>query len=140
MQEIKFKKLNPAAAAPVQATVFSAGFDLTAVSVERIGDDAVRYGTGIAVEIPEGHVGLLFPRSSCYKTGQTLANCVGVIDADSRGEIKCVFSKRAGSGEYKRGDRVAQLMIVQLPRVTFTEAEELSETVRGAGGFGSTGK
>ena len=136
---IRFKKLDPEAKAPYQATPGSAGFDLTAVTKTIDEKMLFHYGTGIAVEIPAGHVGLVFPRSSIYKERMTLTNCVGVIDSDYRGEIKAVFSGN-GAGGYKTGDRIAQLVIVPIPAVTFVEAEELTETERGAGGYGSTGK
>lgn len=140
---IRFKKLHPDAKAPYQATPGSAGWDLTAVSVEPVKEDAFlcRYGTGLAVEIPQGHVGLVFPRSSVYKTGQLLTNCVGVIDSDYRGEITAVFAgTHTGNNAYQPGDRIAQLVIMPIPAVKFVEVEELTETQRGAGGYGSTGK
>lgn len=145
---IRFKKLHPDAKAPYQATPGSAGWDLTARSLFRINRHGevdnrgcrLLYRTGLAVEIPEGHVGLVFPRSSVYKTGQFLTNCVGVIDSDYRGEITAVFTKGEKVEEYKVGDRIAQLVIMPIPAVKFVEAEELTETERGAGGYGSTGK
>ena len=101
----------------------------------------IKYDTGIAVEIPPGYVGLVFPRSSVCKTGLSLANSVGVIDSDYRGSISLVFYKGAELIEaYSYGDRIGQLVIVPIPEVEFVEAEELSETERGAGGYGSTGK
>lgn len=100
-----------------------------------------KYGTGLAFEIPDGHVGLIFPRSSIYKTNERLANCVGVIDSDYRGEVSFIFDVIAGSGTpYIKGDRIGQLMIVRLPDIEVQEVEELSDTVRGSGGYGSTGK
>lgn len=138
--KIRFKKINPDAATPKQCTIGAAGFDLTAVSVE---EDplTVRCDTGIAVEIPNGYVGLLFPRSSVYKTGLAMANSVGVIDADFRGAISAIFYKRRHEvNPYKVGDRVAQLVIVPIKNVEFVEVDELSETERGAGGYGSTGR
>lgn len=145
---VRFKKLHPDAKAPYQATPGSAGFDLTAVSRLRINrkgkiDDRgsrLRYGTGLAVEIPAGHVGLVFPRSSVYKTGLLLTNCVGVIDSDYRGEITAVFSTGSTCQIYNVGDRICQLVIMPIPAVKFEQAEELTETERGAGGYGSTGK
>lgn len=140
---VRFKKLHPEAKAPYQASPGSAGWDLTAVSVEPVKEDAFlcRYGTGLAVEIPQGHVGLLFPRSSVYKAGQLLTNCVGVIDSDYRGEITAVFAgPHTGNNAYQPGDRFAQLVIMPIPTVKFEEAEELTETKRGTGGYGSTGK
>ena len=101
----------------------------------------MKYDTGIAVEIPPGYVGLLFPRSSVCKTGLSLANGVGVIDQDFRGSISFVFYKNMQCiVPYFPGDRIGQLVIVPIPAVEFVEAEELSETERGAGGYGSTGK
>lgn len=141
--EVKFKKLSPDAIAPIQATDGAAGFDLTATSFEvkknTIMRSVAEYGTGLAVEIPEGHVGLVFPRSSIHKKDMLLTNGVGVIDSDYRGEIKAVFAY-AGEDIYKPGDRIAQLVIMPIPAVKFVEAEELTETERGTGGYGSTGK
>lgn len=138
--KIKFKKLNPNAVTPKQGTSGAAGFDLTAVSIEET-DQFVKYYTGIAVEIPPGYVGLVFPRSSICKTGLSLANSVGVIDSDYRGSISFVFYKGPTWIEpYSYGDRIGQLVIMPIPEVEFVEAEELSETERGEGGYGSTGK
>jgi dUTP pyrophosphatase len=113
---------------------------------------------GIALEIPEGFVGLIFPRSSIRKTGLQLSNSVGVVDSGYRGELQATFNKLFG-GEamydemkvnsashtnindwYKVGDRVCQIMIIPHPTVDLIEVDELSETLRGEGGFGSTGK
>lgn len=142
--EIKFKRLHPDAKVPYQATPGSAGFDLTAVSKETKKDSLLRYiveyRTGLAVEIPAGHVGLVFPRSSIYKKDMLLTNGVGVIDSDYRGEIKAVFAGVREGDAYQPGDRIAQLVIMPVPAVKFVEAEELTETQRGAGGYGSTGR
>ena len=138
--KIKFKKLNSNAVMPRQGTNGAAGFDLTAVSLKTT-ETTLKYDTGIAVEIPPGYVGLAFPRSSICKTGLSLANSVGVIDSDYRGSISFVFYKGAELIEpYSYGDRIGQLVIVPIPEVEFVEAEELSETERGEGGYGSTGK
>lgn len=138
---VRFKKLHKKAKAPYQATRGSAGFDLTATSVQKnVNHYYTKYGTGLAVEIPEGHVGLVFPRSSIYKTGYLLSNGVGVIDSDFRGEISAVFGGGIDDKQYKVGDRICQLVIMPIPAVKFVEAEELTETQRGAGGYGSTGK
>lgn len=138
--KIKFKKMNPNAVMPRMGTNGAAGFDLTAVSLKTT-ETTLKYDTGIAVEIPPGYVGLVFPRSSVCKTGLSLANGVGVIDSDFRGSISLVFYKGAELIEaYSYGDRIGQLLIVPIPEVEFVEAEELSETERGAGGYGSTGK
>ena len=141
--QIKFKKLYPEAVTPKQGTPGSAGFDLTAMSYRFDERYSVwEYGTGIAVEIPKGYVGMVFPRSSVYKTGDFLSNCVGIIDSDYRGEIKAKFYsiKQLWDDPYKLGDRICQLVIVPIPEVEYIEVDNLSVTERGAGGYGSTGK
>ena len=138
--KIKFKKLNQHAQTPFQATAGSAGFDLVATSKERITGNIVKYGTGLALEIPKGYVGLVFARSSCYKAGMLLTNGVGVVDSDYRGEVSAVFATDNWSKEYEVGDRVAQLVIMPYPAVQYVETEELSQTDRGTGGYGSTGR
>ena len=143
MMRIRFKKLHPWAVAPKQGTPGSAGFDLTATSREYDGDHSVcDYGTGLAVEIPEGFVGMVFPRSSVYRTGDILSNGVGIIDSDYRGEIRAKFYgvNHLFDCPYEVGDRICQLVIVPIPVVEFVEAAALSETTRGAGGYGSTGR
>lgn len=138
---IKIKKLHEDAVIPSYAKPGDAGMDLTATS---IADDAfqVTYGTGIAVEIPEGYVGLIFPRSSIRKYQLQLSNSVGVIDSGYRGEIQFTFNKTGGvpSKKYEVGDRVGQLIIMPFPTVTPVESDSLSDSERGDGGFGSTGK
>ncbi len=136
--KIKMKKLHPDAVIPCYARDGDAGMDLTAVDVAA-DEHTITYKTGIALEIPRWHVGLLFPRSSVYKTGQTLTNCVGVIDSGYRGEIMMKYTLSPYQKEYEIGDRVGQLLIVPYPKVEFEEVDELSETIRGAGGYGSTG-
>lgn len=140
--QIKFKKLIPDAVAPKQGTFGSAGFDLTAITREYDENNQVwEYSTGIAVEIPEGHVGLVFPRSSIYKTGVVLSNGVGVIDSDYRGEIRAKFySLWEKEPPYKVGERICQLVILPIPEVEYKESSTLSVTDRGTGGYGSTGK
>ena len=139
--QIKFKKLTPEAVAPKQGTPGSAGFDLTAISCAWDEDNHVwNFGTGIAVEIPPGYVGLCFPRSSVFRTGTFLSNGVGVIDSDYRGEIKAKFYDFLEGKLYDVGDRIIQLVIVPIPDVDFVESDDLSETERGTGGYGSTGK
>lgn len=136
--KVKIKRLHPDAVIPSYAKKGDAGLDLTAVDV--IADGAtLTYKTGLAVEIPRWHVGLLFPRSSVYKTGQTLTNCVGVIDSGYRGEIMMKFTLSPYQREYDIGDRVGQLIIMPYPRIEFEEVEELTATERGLGGYGSTG-
>ena len=147
--KIKFKRIHPDAVAPIRATDGAAGWDLTAIQTEfdtRIVNkeacfsESVVYHTGLSVEIPKGYIGLLFARSSCWKQGMILANCVGVIDPDYRGEIKARFWYKQDYPGYTDGDRVAQLVIVPALEIDFEESDTLSETKRGDGGFGSTGK
>ena len=135
---IKIKKLHPNAIIPEYAKIGDAGLDLTAVNFEVTGLH-ITYKTGLAIAIPEGFVGLLFPRSSVYKTGQRLTNSVGVIDSGYRGEIMLKFTRAAIDSQYKVGDRVGQLIIIPYPKVKFEEVKDLGTTDRGQGGFGSTG-
>lgn len=141
---LKFKKLHPDAVLPGYATGGAAAFDLTAISWRYDEEgDFFEYSTGLAVEIPDGYVGLVYARSSVTKSNMFLANGVGVVDSDYRGELLCRFKevdRNTDRDIYGSGDRVAQMMIVELPQVYIVEADELSETTRGAGGWGSTGK
>lgn len=138
MMQVKIKKLHENAVIPQYAKKGDAGLDLTATSLAIQGYNYV-YGTGLAVEIPEGHVGLLFPRSSISKTGMWQTNSVGVIDSGYRGEIKVVLRTDGTHAEaYKVGERIAQLIIVPYPKIELLEVGELSDTDRGEGGFGST--
>ena len=98
------------------------------------------YLTGIALEIPSGYVGLLFPRSSVSRTCLSLANSVGVVDSGYRGEIMLKFGCSSTLSCYKVGDRIGQLIIMPYPQVQFEQVEELSDSDRGEGGFGSTGE
>ena len=136
--KVKINKLHEDAIIPKYAKDGDAGMDLTAVDVTA---DAgvITYKTGLAVEIPRWHVGLLFPRSSVYKTGQSLTNCVGVIDSGYRGEIMLKFTLSPYQREYQIGDRVGQLIIMPYPKIEFEEVDQLSSTDRGKGGYGSTG-
>lgn len=139
--KVFFKKLHPAAVEPKQAKRGDAGFDLTATWVKRIGLFKYQYGTGIALEIPEGFEGEIRPRSSVHKTGMILSNCVGTIDAGYRGEIMAVFWKIPFIGKpYKAGERIMQILIKHVPKVKYIEADKLSETERGTGGYGSSGR
>ena len=137
--KVKIKRLHPEAVIPSYSKPGDAGMDLTSVDVSDDQYGCLTYHTGLAVEIPEGHVGLLFPRSSVYKTGQTLTNCVGVIDSGYRGEIMMKFSLSGNRNEYQIGDRVGQLIIMPFPSIDFVEVTDLSSTDRGDGGYGSTG-
>ena len=167
--KIKVKFLNDAAKLPVKAHFDDACFDLIATSKKET-EQYVEFGTGIALEIPYGYGGLVFPRSSVTKQDLMLKNSVGVIDAGYRGEIMCRFvhiyndlyrvSFYTGSGFgghsntcievkiplerspslYNVGDKIAQIMFIVLPQVEFQVVKELNETKRGVGGFGHTGK
>lgn len=169
---LKLKKLYEDVPTPKYATSGSAGLDLTAMSRFYDKDGNVCYGTGIAVEIPEGYVGLLFPRSSITKKDILVKNSVGVIDSDYRGEIVLKCSPCLGYGNhynldeckdlrygintdqdhfqtidylipnhenYEIGDKCCQLVIVPIPKVVIHLVDELSETERGANGYGHTG-
>ena len=137
--QVKIKKLHPKAVIPSYSKPGDAGMDLTITSIISENSLDISYGFGIAVEIPEGFVGLVFPRSSIRKQDLILSNSVGVIDSGYRGEIQATF-KKTGLDKYNIGDRGAQIMILPYPDVQFEEVEELSNTERGEGGFGSTGK
>lgn len=138
---VKVKKLTPAAIIPSYSKIGDAGMDLTITSEIENTSFSVSYGFGIAMEIPEGHVGLIFPRSSVRNQELILSNCVGVIDSGYRGELQATFKKTNGldSIKYKVGERGAQIIILPYPTVYMTEVPELSNTERGTNGFGSTG-
>jgi len=141
--QLKVKKLHADVIVPSYAKAGDAGLDLTAVSKELVDKDDYgyhQYGTGLAFEIPEGFVGLVFPRSSISKTGHILANAVGVIDSGYRGEVCLRFKTIPESQEYEVGDKIGQLIVMPYPTIELEEVEELSNTDRGEGGFGSTGK
>ena len=137
--KVNIKRLHSDAIVPRYAKLGDAGLDLTAVDVSNDQYGCLTYHTGLAVEIPEGYVGLLFPRSSIYKTGQILTNCVGVIDSGYRGEIMMKFTLSGNRSEYEIGDRIGQLIIMPFPSIDFVEVTDLSSTDRGSGGYGSTG-
>lgn len=138
--KIKFQKLHPKAVLPSHAKEGDAGADLTVVRIENIKNYRQIHYYGLAVEIPENHVGLLFPRSSVHKYNARLSNSVGVIDSGYRGEVCAVFNEyTAILEEYQVGDRTAQLVIVPYISIRPEWAEELSETERGTGGYGHTG-
>ncbi len=143
--KIAIKKLRPDAVLPTYGTQFSAGADLYAVTD---GDISIEPGqtmlvhTGLAFEIPEGYVGLVYARSGlATKRGLAPANKVGVIDADYRGEVMVALYNQSSKVQIlSSGERIAQIVIAPFLHAEFQEADELSYTVRGAGGFGSTGK
>jgi len=138
--KVKIKKLHHDAVIPRYAKQGDACVDLYAA--EKTSDE---YGntvlnTGLAFEIPKGYVGLVFPRSSICKTMHQLRNSVGVIDSGYRGPVKLVFwGGHDDKSSYRVGDRVGQLMILPYPSIEFEEADKLSDSDRGFGGFGSTG-
>lgn len=159
---IKFKKLSPDAVIPTYAHDGDVGMDMTAVSIEYDPEhDIYIYHTGLACESPKGYGIFLFPRSSNCKTEAYLTNHVGVVDsAIYRGEVQFRYKNRkpyrksfkewiTGEIDTKRvlkyapykheGDRIGQMVVLPYPKVTIEEVEELSDTVRGTGGFGSTG-
>jgi dUTP pyrophosphatase len=174
---VGIKKLHKDAVIPSYAHETDCGMDLTAVSKTTDEYGNVVYGFGLAFEIPEGYAGFIFPRSSNYRSGLLLTNCVGIVDSGYRGEVMAKFASRHVMARpqrlvdkikmlfetkksfkkstfydvnstacwddkinYNVGDRVAQMVILPYPKVTFVEKEELSETDRGEGGYGSTGK
>ena len=136
------KLLNEYAQLPTRGSKDAAGLDLYCpFHIKVPADSQKKIPLGIAVEIPNGHMGLLVPRSSMSKTPLRCANSVGIIDADYRGELSIAYENISCS-DYTifRGDRIAQLIIVPIAVVDVEEAQTLSETERGAGGYGSTGK
>lgn len=141
---IKYKKLDPRAVAPVRAHNQDAGLDLTATRIttelNECGQLILVYHTDLAFEIPEGYFGLLVPRSSIFKKSLMLTNHAGVIDSNYRGEVMAKFRSTTDvvPAVYKEGEKFAQLLILPVPQVELEEAEELSETDRSEGGFGST--
>jgi dUTP pyrophosphatase len=138
--KVKIKRLHKDAVIPVYAKPGDAGLDLVATNIISFDKEQVVYGTGIAVEIPEGYVGLVFPRSSIRKYEQYLSNSVGVIDSGYRGEIQATFNSRFYADvKYKVGEKIAQLIIMPYPHIDFEEVDKLSDTERGDGGHGSTG-
>lgn len=150
--KVKIKKLHEDAVIPSYARDGDAGMDLTAVEDGKITEQGTQiFKTGLSMEIPKGYVGLIFPRSSVFKTTARLNNCVGVIDSGYRGEIMVNFDPSIQSymretnraynppiDNYKKGDRVAQIIILPYPEIEFELTDELSSTERGEGGHGST--
>ena len=138
---LKVKKLHPDARLPVYGTDGAACFDLAALEGADIAaHSSAVIRTALTFEIPEGHVMLIFSRSGHgFKNNIRLANCVGVIDADYRGEVMVKLTSDLSPFRVEPGDRIAQAMVIPFPRVLFDEVEELSSTERGEGGFGSTG-
>lgn len=140
--QVKIKKLNENAVIPSYAKDGDACFDLTATSI-KVKFEYIQYGTGLAMEIPEGHVGIILPRSSVTNKDLMLKNSLGIIDAGYRGEICFRYYKLINapwSVIYKVGERVGQMMILPVPKIQLVEVDELTDSERGDGGYGSTGK
>ena len=150
--KIKIKRLHENSIIPSYAKPGDAGLDLTATSKNYDEFGNVSYGTGLSFKIPEGFVGLLFPRSSNSKQSLILSNSVGILDSGYIGEVlfkfkpSTTYSENIASNfyetthDYQIGDRVGQLLIIPYPQIEFEEVNELEQTVRGDGGFGSTGR
>ena len=143
MENLKIKKLDDRAVIPTYGTIDSAGADLYAIldnEVEIKPGETMVINTGLAMAIPRGYVGLIYARSSLgTKKGLAPANKVGVIDADYRGEVKVVLFNQSNSVQtISPNERIAQIVITPFIQVNFEETDELDETERGEGGFGST--
>ncbi len=145
MPKIAVKKLDERAVLPTYGSEYAAGADLYAVTdgeVVFLPGETKLIHTGLAMEIPEGYAGLIYARSGlASKRGLAPANKVGVVDADYRGEVMVALHNHS-SMEQKiaSGERIAQLVVAPFLKAEFNEAETLSDTVRGVGGFGSTGR
>jgi len=142
--KIKVKKLHKDAVIPQYAKIGDAGLDLTATNIT-VNNKYVAYKTGLAFEIPEGYVGLLFPRSSNCNKSLILSNSVGVLDSGYRGEVEFRYKYTSVNETaeefdvYDIGDKVGQLVIIPYPQVELIESDDISQTERGESGFGSTG-
>ena len=168
--QVKIKRLSENAVIPKYALKGDAGLDLVATSKVYDEFGNVHYGTGLAFQIPQGYVGLLFPRSSNAKKDLILSNSIGVLDSNYRGEVSFKFKPSAvlysdiehnpeniigvvsktfdevilpsisvPFQDYQIGDRIGQIIILPYPKIEFLEVDELGETERGQGGYGSTG-
>jgi dUTP pyrophosphatase len=141
--ELPFKRLDPAAELPAQAHEGDAGLDLcSTIDVEVLPGERGMVPTGLSVAIPDGHAGLVLPRSGlASRQGLTLANAPGLIDSGYRGEVTCavVNLDRDQAVKIRRGDRIAQLVVVALPQILPSWVDDLPSSSRGEGGFGSTG-
>ena len=143
LEELKIKKLDEKAIIPTYGTEYSAGADLYALLDEDLEikpGETVMIGTGLAMAIPNGYVGLIYARSSLgSKKGLAPANKVGVIDSDYRGEIKVpLFNQSKETQIIAKNERIAQIVFTPYLKVNFQETTELDDTTRGTGGFGST--
>ena len=145
MTEVRIKKLNKGAILPTYGSEYAAGADLYACTDGPItigAGESVLVHTGIALELPVGYAGLIYARSGlATKRGLAPANKVGVVDCDYRGEVMVCLHNHSGKDQViDDGERIAQLVITPYITASFVETEELSDTVRGEGGFGSTGR
>lgn len=143
--KVKIKKLNENAVVPTKAHATDAGFDLYCTSKEVNWEKRqLVCHTGLAFEIPDGYVGLLFPRSSVSNKPLMMANSVGVIDSGYRGEVTAKFNitgmNEIYASNYQVGDKIVQMIIIPYPKIEFVEAESLSDSDRGTVGYGSTGR
>ena len=142
--KLEFKRLSPQARTPAQAHAGDAGWDLHAAETASIAPGSrLAVGTGIAIAVPDGHAGLVLPRSGlAAKHGITLVNAPGLIDSGYRGEVRVLLlnTDRATTFDVALGDRIAQLLLVRFAPVDAAEVEELDATERGQGGFGSSGR
>ena len=150
--EVKIKKLYEDSMLPTKAHTTDAGYDLYAHSKSYDDDGNVVYGSGVAMEIPQGYVGLVFPRSSNAKKDLLLSNSVGVIDSGYRGEVLFKFKPSnviekpdlaympESIAKYEIGERIGQIIIMPYPEIEFVEVDELSNSERGDGSYGSSGR
>lgn len=142
--KVKVMKLNPGVKLPKYAHDGDMGMDITAISMDYDeSKDCWIYRTGLAFELPKGYGMLLFPRSSNVRTDAYLPNSVGVLDSGYRGELTFCFKNRDKDiyvPPYAVGERIGQAVVIPYPQVVLEETNELSETERGTGGYGSTGK
>ena len=140
IKDLKVNLLSNKAVLPTRAHFTDAGFDITATDL-CIEDDIFVYGTGVAIELPKGTAGLLMCRSSVYRKDLQLCNSVGLIDQDFRGELKFKFrATKPNPKLYNVGDKIGQLVIIDLPLITVSEVKELNKTIRGENGWGSSGR
>jgi dUTP pyrophosphatase len=138
--ELKIKKFSETATMPFYATEGSAAFDLTVDRRDILPQGQVKVYFGVGFEIPQGYVGVIAPRSSVCKTAFILANSIGIIDSDYRDEVSAVFDIVRNGHQYEVGERAAQMMIMPFSQCNLVEVNELNETKRGTGGYGSTGR
>lgn len=144
--KVQFKKLNANASVPTKAHDQDAGFDLKAVSRSMDDHGNWVYGTGIAIRIPDNHVGLLFMRSSVAKKSQILTNAVGIIDAGYLGEITFKMKpiiqdvRYTQARPYEIGEKIGQIIIIPIPSIEFEEVQDLGTSERGTANYGSSGK